>query len=61
MKTKQKNVRFDALTLALLDILVSKKQYGNQSEVMRKAIVTLAEELLQEEEFKQIVFEYLKK
>lgn len=61
MITKQKNVRFDELTLALLDCLVSKKQFGIQSEVVRKSIVLFAENNLDEDEYKKIVFEYLKK
>lgn len=61
MITKQKNVRFDELTLALLDSLISKKKYGTQSEIVRKAIVLLAEQNLSEDEYKRIVFEYLKK
>lgn len=61
MITKQKNVRFDELTLALLDCLVSKDKYGTQSEIVRKGIILVAEKYLSEEEYKNIVFEYLKK
>lgn len=61
MITKQKNVRFDELTLALLDCLVSKKEFGIQSEVVRKSIISFAENNLDEDEYKKIVFEYLKK
>lgn len=61
MITKQKNVRFDELTLALLECLVSKREFGSQSEIVRKGIIEIAEKNLSEEEYKSIVFEYLKR
>lgn len=61
MKTKQKNVRFDELTLALLERMVSKKELGTQSDVVRKGIIELAEKVLCEKEYTEIVLEYIKR
>lgn len=61
MKTKQKNVRFDELTLALLECMVSKKELGTQSDVVRKGIIELAEKVLCEKEYTEIVLEYIKR